>query len=87
MDKKSNSKSESNHRAMTKVMTMFNGHGRGAELASAKDTAYGLQCSITEFIDHERRAISTDHRMDSAWFGAGAMMKQRGLQQALRMIA
>jgi hypothetical protein len=32
-----------------------------AELSSAKDTAYGLLCSITEFCDHERRAMSTDH--------------------------
>ncbi|MDC4827956.1 DUF932 domain-containing protein [Acinetobacter baumannii] len=80
-------KTEPNARAMSKVMTMFNGHGRGAELASAKDTAYGLLCSITEFVDHERRAISTDHRMDSAWFGAGANIKQRGLEQALRMVS
>jgi hypothetical protein len=57
---------------MSKVMTMFNGQGRGAELSSAKDTAYGLLCSITEFADHERRAMSQDHRLDSAWFGAGA---------------
>jgi hypothetical protein len=71
---------------MSKVMTMFNGHGRGAELSSAKDTAYGLLCSITEFIDHERRAMSTDHRLDSAWFGAGAAIKQRSLEQALRMV-
>ncbi|NUL20107.1 DUF932 domain-containing protein, partial [Agrobacterium tumefaciens] len=28
-------KTEPNARAMSKVMTMFNGHGRGAELASA----------------------------------------------------
>lgn len=47
-------KAEPNGRAMSKVMTMFNGHGRGAELSSAKDTAYGLLCSITEFVDHER---------------------------------
>ncbi|MBI0423292.1 DUF932 domain-containing protein [Acinetobacter sp. ACIN00229] len=87
MDKKSNSKSEPNGRAMSKAMEMFNGQGRGAELASAKDTAYGLLCSITEFVDHERRAMSIDHRLDSAWFGAGAMMKQRGLEQALRLIA
>jgi hypothetical protein len=33
------SKTEPNGRAMSKVMTMFNGHGRGAELSSAKDTA------------------------------------------------
>ncbi|MCS4297705.1 MULTISPECIES: DUF932 domain-containing protein [Acinetobacter] len=76
-----------NGRAMSKVMTMFNGHGRGAELSSTKDTAYGLLCSITEFADHERRAMSQDHRLDSAWFGAGAGLKQRGLEQALRMIA
>jgi phage/plasmid-like protein (TIGR03299 family) len=80
-------KSEPNGRAMSKVMTMFNGHGRGAELSSAKDTAYGLLCSITEFADHERRAMSQNHRLDSAWFGAGAGLKQRGLEQALRMIA
>lgn len=79
-------KAEPNGRAMSKVMTMFNGHGRGAELSSAKETAYGLLCSITEFADHERRSMSRDHRLDSAWFGAGAGLKQRGLEQALRMI-
>ena len=79
-------KSEPNGRAMNKLMDMFNGQGRGAELSSAKDTAYGLLCSITEFADHERRAMSTDHRLDSAWFGAGAALKQRGLEQALRLV-
>lgn len=86
MDKKSNSKSEPNGRAMSKAMEMFNGQGRGAELSSAKDTAYGLLCSITEFVDHERRAMSRDHRLNSAWFGRGATIKQRGLEQALDMV-
>ncbi|MEG2266098.1 MAG: DUF932 domain-containing protein [Acinetobacter sp.] len=80
-------KTEPNGRSMLKVMSMFNGHGRGAELSSAKETAYGLLCSMTEFIDHERRAMSQDHRLDSAWFGAGAGLKQRSLEQALRMLA
>ncbi len=80
-------KTEPNGRAMTKALEMFNGQGRGADLSSAKDTAYGLLCSITEFVDHERRAMSTDHRLDSAWFGAGANLKQRGLEQALSLIA
>ncbi len=84
---RSDSKTEPNGRAMSKVMTMFNGQGRGAELSSAKDTAYGLLCAITEFCDHERRAMSTDHRLDSAWFGMGAAIKQRGVEQALRMVA
>ncbi|MDC4271718.1 DUF932 domain-containing protein [Acinetobacter baumannii] len=86
MDKKSSSKSEPNGRAMSKAMEMFNGQGRGAELSSAKDTAYGLLCSITEFVDHERRAMSRDHRLNSAWFGRGATIKQRGLEQALDMV-
>jgi len=80
-------KAEPNAKAMSRAMEMFNGQGRGASLSSAKDTAYGLLCSITEFIDHERRAMSTDHRLDSAWFGAGASIKQRGLEQALSMLA
>ncbi|MDC4293725.1 DUF932 domain-containing protein [Acinetobacter baumannii] len=87
LDKKSNSKSEPNARAMSKAMEMFNGQGRGAELSSAKDTAYGLLCSITEFVDHERRAMSRDHRLNSAWFGMGATIKQRGLEQVLRMVS
>ncbi|MDO7243197.1 DUF932 domain-containing protein [Acinetobacter pittii] len=86
MDKKSNSKSEPNGRAMSKAMEMFNGQGRGAELSSAKDTAYGLLCSITEFVDHERRAMSRDHRLNSAWFGMGATIKQRGLEQVLTLL-
>lgn len=76
-----------NERAMTKAMAMFDGHGKGAELASSKGTALGLLNSVTEFIDHERRARSTDHRLESAWFGQGATLKQKALDQALLMIA
>jgi len=77
----------SNERAMTKAMTLYEGHGKGAELASSKSTAFGLLNSITEFVDHERRARSVDHRLDSAWFGTGANIKQKALEQALLMIA
>lgn len=83
----SKEKSEPNTKSLIKTMEMFNGHGRGASLSSAKDTAYGLLCSITEFVDHERRAMSRDHRVNSAWFGTGGALKQRGLEQALRLIA
>lgn len=76
-----------NARAMNQILTMFNGQGRGAELDSAKDTAYGLLCAMTEFVDHERRAMSTDHRLDSAWFGTGASLKQKGLEEAMRLVA
>ncbi|WP_305824700.1 DUF932 domain-containing protein [Massilia brevitalea] len=76
-----------NERAMTKAMSLYEGQGKGAELASSKGTAFGLLNSVTEFVDHERRARSTDHRLDSAWFGQGAALKQKALDQALIMIA
>ena len=76
-----------NAKAMNQVMNMFNGQGRGADLDSARDTAYGLLSAMTEYVDHERRAMSTDHRLDSAWFGAGAKLKDKSLEEAFVLIA
>src|SRR5471032_2197599 len=77
---------KASERALTKVMALFDGHGRGADLASSKGTAFGLLNSVTEFVDHERRARSADHRLESAWFGQGAALKEKALDQALMMI-
>lgn len=76
-----------NERALKKVQSMYEGQGRGADLASASGTCFGLLQSITEYVDHERRARSQDYRIDSAWFGAGAALKQRALDHALQMVA
>lgn len=76
-----------NERAMKKVQALYEGHGKGAELASSKGTAFGLLNAVTEFVDHEKRARSVDHRLESAWFGAGANLKQKALDQALLMVA
>lgn len=73
--------------AMSKALDLYNGHGRGAELGSAKGSALGLLNSITEFVDHEQRARSTDNRLDSAWFGQGASLKQKALDNTLLMLA
>jgi phage/plasmid-like protein (TIGR03299 family) len=75
-----------NERAINKAKSLFDGHGRGAMLQSARGTAFGLLNSVTEFVDHERKAKSTDHRLDSAWFGTGAAVKQRALDLAVAMI-
>ena len=76
-----------NERALKKVQTLFEGHGRGAELQAAKDTAWGLLSAVTEFVDHEKQARSQDNRLDSAWFGQGAALKQRALEHALQLVA
>lgn len=74
-------------RALKKVQALYDGAGRGAELTAAKGTAWGLLNAVTEFVDHERRARSPEYRLDSAWFGQGASLKQRALDQALQLAA
>lgn len=86
-DQRNSTTGLTNERAMTKAMSLYEGQGKGAELASSKATAFGLLNSVTEFVDHERRACSTDHRLDSAWFGQGAALKQKAWEQALIMIS
>jgi len=77
----------SDERALTKVLSLYDGHGRGAELEAAKGTAWGLLNAVTEYVDHERRARSNEYRMDTGWFGQGAVIKQRALNTALQLVA
>jgi len=75
-----------NERAIKAVGQLYAGRGKGAELASASGTAWGLLNAVTEYVDHHRRARSDDHRRDAAWFGAGATLKQRAWDGALRLV-
>lgn len=83
----SKSLGQANERAMSKALELFQGRGKGADLDSSKGTAFGLLNAVTEFVDHERRARSIDHRLDSAWFGQGAAIKHKALEQAVLMAA
>ncbi|WP_114418959.1 DUF932 domain-containing protein [Marinospirillum perlucidum] len=77
---------DNNQKAMARALELFDGHGRGSDLASARGTAYGLLNAVTEFVDHERRARNTDYRLDSAWFGQGANLKQKALDEAMALV-
>lgn len=74
-------------RAMKAAHELYYGKGMGAYLPSSRNTAYGLVNAVTEFVDHQRRARSDDHRLDSAWFGQGANLKQKALEQATALAA
>ncbi|MFZ5697248.1 MAG: DUF932 domain-containing protein [Pseudomonadota bacterium] len=78
---------QTSERLMGHALSLFDGKGKGADLASSKGTAFGLLNAVTQFVDHERRARNVDNRLDSAWFGAGADLKQKALDQALAMAA
>jgi phage/plasmid-like protein (TIGR03299 family) len=76
-----------NERALKTVQALYDGKGQGSDLASASGTAWGLLNAVTQFTDHERRARSQEYRLDSAWFGQGAALKQRALDHALQLVA
>ncbi|TAL84853.1 MAG: DUF932 domain-containing protein [Rhodanobacter sp.] len=76
-----------NEQALATVRSLYEGGGRGALMASSRGTAWGLVNSVTEFVDHHRRARSDDHRLDAAWFGQGAALKQKAWQEALHLLA
>ncbi|POA48298.1 hypothetical protein C1893_10575 [Pseudomonas sp. MPR-ANC1] len=76
-----------NGRALRDVQALYEGQGRGSNLASASGTAWGLLNAVTEFVDHKRRARNADYRLDSAWFSQGAAIKQRALDTALALVA
>ena len=50
-------------------------------------TAWGLLNSVTEYVDHHRRARSEDHRREAAWFGQGAQFKQRAWDELIQLTA
>lgn len=76
-----------NEQALKSVRSLYEGGGKGAALASSRGTAWGLLNSVTEYVDHHRRARSEDHRRDAAWFGQGAEIKQKAWVEVLKLVA
>lgn len=69
------------------VLNLFRGAGIGMNLKSSRDTAWGLVNATSEFYDHASKTRSIDNRLNSAWFGAGALRKQEVVDACFRMAA
>ena len=76
-----------NERALGIIQALFDGRGKGADMTSAVNTAWGLVNSVTEYVDHHRGARSDGHRLDAAWFGQGAGLKKKAWDEVLTLIA
>jgi phage/plasmid-like protein (TIGR03299 family) len=61
--------------------------GPGAELRSAKHTAWGLVNAVTFYQDHMARGNASGSRLNSSWFGAGKSRKSRAFEEALKLAA
>jgi phage/plasmid-like protein (TIGR03299 family) len=75
------------HRPMLKLVTDIYLNGVGQRTKSAQGTAWGLVNAFTRFADHERKSASNDSRLQSAWFGSGARLKDRAYEKALELLA
>lgn len=58
----------------------------GHEFEGADRTQWAWLNSVTQFVDHEARARSTDNRLNSAWFGQGDLLKRRAADMAAKTI-
>jgi phage/plasmid-like protein (TIGR03299 family) len=74
------------HKAISQIRALYQGDALGASLASSSGTAWGLLNSITEYVDHHRRARNNDYRIDAAWFGVGAQLKRRAWDATVALI-
>ncbi|MBV5330262.1 MAG: DUF932 domain-containing protein [Chlorobium sp.] len=60
-------------------------NGQGQQLPTAKDTAWGLVNAVTYYVDHQRKSKNQGERLDSAWFGTGALLKDKAWNNAIEM--
>jgi phage/plasmid-like protein (TIGR03299 family) len=67
-------------RAYKRIMDLFaNRKAIGADIAGVSGTRWAALNAVTQLVDHER-GRGTNTRLESAWFGTGAAMKNRALE-------
>ena len=66
-------------RGYKRIMDLFSGQAIGADIPGVAGTRWAMLNSVTELVDHER-GRSTNTRIDSAWFGTGAVLKNKALE-------
>jgi hypothetical protein len=71
-------------RAAARALALFEGAGIGAELESAKGTAWGALNAVTQLMDWET-ARTSDARLANAWFGGGVNVKQQTVDALLAL--
>jgi phage/plasmid-like protein (TIGR03299 family) len=68
--------SDVNKTAVSVLLDLFE-KGPGSNLKSASSTLWGALNAVTRFVDHEKGAQSKANRLNSAWFGDGALLKRK----------
>lgn len=66
-------------RGYRRIMDLFSGKAIGSNIPGVTGTRWGMLNAVTELVDHER-GRSANTRLESAWFGTGAALKNRALE-------
>ena len=70
-------------RGYHKIMSLFDGHGRGSRMDSTYRTAWGWLNAVTEYVDHHAIERQAGGRLHSAWLGAGDALKTEASRLAV----
>lgn len=73
---------EKQGRTVQRVIELYQGAGKGAQLASSQETAWGLLNGVTQYIDHEY-GRTQNARLTNAWLGSGDRLKRNAKIQLL----
>lgn len=73
------------NRQIAKTLQLFAGQALGSDMAP--DSLWQLVNATTEYADHWRQTKSMDSRINSAWFGQQANIKDAVWQEAYKMVA
>lgn len=77
---------EEQGRTVQRIVELYMGAGKGSQLASSKNTAWGLLNAVTEYIDHEY-GRTQNARLTNAWLGAGDRLKRSAKIELLQSAA
>lgn len=65
--------------AFQKIMASFSGAGKGSLLGTSLNTGWGWLNAVTDYVDHEARAYSDEHRAVASQWGQGDQLKNKAL--------
>lgn len=78
--------SKSADKAITSLMELASGIGRGTKFESSDGTLWGVINAVTEYVDHNKPARSTNNRFKAAVSGTGRAMKRVAWKLASRIM-
>jgi phage/plasmid-like protein (TIGR03299 family) len=60
---------------------------QGQDIETTKGTLWGAVNAVTYYVDHVRSITQGNDRIDSAWFGSGALLKDKAWERAVGLLS